>query len=267
MFGSILYAIRPSACAGVALFAASAFRNYEDVETFTLILIATFLGSAACFLIGDIHDTEKDRLNNKQRPIVSGNLSKGEAWRIAVGLLVVYIVISAYLGAEVLAIAMITTVIFFAYPFVNNRFGFLANVIVAICVMLSFVYGAALGGFSVILIYLMLSAFWVTISREIMLDALDIEGDRLIGKSSIPMAISTKATKAITRIGFTLGSLPIVLIILSGYLDPGWGSLLLASLWLPTFVNYFKKETNWFLFNIRTSHVFFGIIIVILLTR
>lgn len=258
----LLYSIRPSACLGVALFASSAYGMHD--YTIILIFTSTFLGSACCFLINDIFDRKKDLLNDKKRPIATGALPLNAAIWAAIITGLSYLLLAGFLGLATLIIAFITLFTFLTYSWINNRHGFIANLIVAIMVAISFVYGGILREIDEVLILILTSAFFVSISREIMLDISDMKGDQAVGKTSIPLQFSEKITKLFILSGYLLGSIPIFLL----FNQPVNFELtfaILLSLWLPMLA--FTKHPKWAMWNVRSSHIFFGFLILTLAIR
>ena len=267
LLSRLFYSIRPSACLGVALFAVATFQNAKEVMTMTVIFLSTFAGAAACFLVNDIYDREKDLLNNKNRPIATGALPKSVAVSSAVTFSVCYLGASIYLGIYPLILFTITMVTFLIYPKINNTYGFLANVLVAVNVALAFVYGGILNEMDKSAVLLMISVFFVTVSREIMLDALDVNGDEEIGKCSVPLRVGKRKMTIVVVAGYFLASIPLVLLINQEALFSIFIITMLAALWLPLIVRIAFPRMDWILFNIRSSHTFFGLLIALMFLR
>ena len=266
-FFLLLYSIRPSACLGVALFAVAAYQDTSDPLLLTIIFGGAFSGAASCFLINDLHDIEKDLLNEKQRPIATGRLPKNQVIYAIVIFLTAYIWLSIFLGTISVIICLATTLIFFTYSKINHAYGFFANITVAVCVVLSFLYGGSLVQFDDTLILLTISTFFVIVSREIMLDVLDKKGDLMFGKSSIPLSKSNNIVITIIFIGYLLGTVPLLFLMGEAWILTISISTMLAILWLPLLMCIFLPRLDWMLFNIRSSHGFFGLLIAILFLR
>lgn len=266
---NVLYSIRPSACLGAALFATAAYQQVLDTEAI-VIFFSVFSGSACCFIINDIHDREKDLLNGKERPIATGALGLKQARISAWFFGGVYLAMSFRLGAFHLLIFSITMFIFLVYPIVNNRYGLLSNLLVAVSVCLSFIYGAGqVLQHDKILWITILATFFLIIGREIMLDGLDSKGDQAVGKKSIYIKYGEKKTIWIVIGWYVLGSTPLMFLLIESYSFAISLTLiaLLAALWIPLIVSISYRKINWMLFNIRTSHLFFALIIMILFIR
>ncbi len=229
--------------------------------------MATFAGAAGCFLINDLFDIRKDILNNKNRPIATGELPKEVAISSAMTFLIFYAGVSVYLGLIPFVISCLTILFFVVYPRVNNNFGLMANVIVAINVALAFLYGGLQNELDKVLIYLIISAFFVTISREIMLDALDKKGDSEVGKSSVPLSFSHRNMTLIVLSGYALATIPLLVLVLREQLFTIFVLTMIAALWLPLIVRFFFPKMDWILFNIRSSHTYFGLMIALLFLR
>lgn len=267
MIGKLIYSIRPSACLGVGLFAASAYQDASDPMILTTIFLSAFAGAAGCFLLNDLFDVRKDILNNKKRPIATGELPREIAISSSVIFLLFYAVASIYLGIYCFIISCITILAFITYPRINNKFGLVSNILVALNVALAFFYGGVLNQLDEVLMLVITSVFFVTISREIMLDALDKKGDSGIGKSSIPLSVSARNMTLIVLGGYLLGSIPILWLVSRAPFFTIFGLTLIAVLWLPLIVRLFFPRIDWILFNIRFSHTYFGLMIAFLFLR
>lgn len=269
LLSNILYSIRPSACLGAGLLAIAAFQPITEYFIAIIIFTSVFSGSACCFLVNDIADRDKDLLNKKNRPITTGKLSAHHSKISACIFGGLYFILSAYLGAFHLIIFGITMFVFLVYPALNNRYGLIANQLVAFSVCLSLVYGVGTLNMNATLWHFIFSTYFIIIAREIMLDGLDVKGDRIIGKPSIPIRYGELKTAWFVGIGYFLGSIPILLLILPST-SKGISIILILSLtalWVPFIYSLTNRKLNWMLYNVRSSHLFFGLIIAALFIR
>ncbi|MEQ9425909.1 MAG: UbiA family prenyltransferase [Cyclobacteriaceae bacterium] len=268
-FSNLLYSIRPSACLGVSLFALASYQDLSKIYISTLIFVATFSGSAACFLINDIVDRKKDLLNKKHRPISTGALSLGIAKWVSVILILAYMGLSALLSVNNFILSVLTVSIFLFYPGINNRNGLLSNALVAISVSMSFLYGVIIKDIDLLIWAIMVSSFFIIIAREIMLDGLDIAGDKAFGKPSIPISFGENGAFWSVAFGFVLGTIALIYSVFQSTTTSSSIILILAifALWIPLVISKFQSNLNWMLFNVRSTHLFFALIIAALFLR
>lgn len=264
---ALIYSIRPSACIGIALFATAGLGRWDDLFITILTFSAAFIGGAGCFLINDIFDREKDLKNNKLRPIATGEISVKTAFTISVICCLVMLVACIFLSLNTFIFAVLLIVGFWLYPYINLHFGLLSNIWVSVCSILAFFNGAMVYELTPLIYLAMFSTLFVNTGREILLDGLDQAGDRAVGKPSIPLMYGEKRTEIIVSFLYLLGS--IAMLVYLRYF-PGvwpWISILLLLIWVPFSMKRKEGFRKWALFNVRTSHIFFGVLIVLLFVR
>lgn len=255
----------------VSVFTVAAFRpDAAEVNTAILLFIDAFAGAAYCFIINDVFDREKDRLNNKKRPIATGALP----WRVAIvamGFFVlVYLVVSFLLGITVLILALISLILFTLYSPVNNHGGFIANILVAICASGS-VWGVAIvRSYEPTLFYLSAIIFLMILMREILLDWLDVAGDKATGKPSIPIVYGQRKTGWILMLLLFLSTLAVLstpLIVPISRFAALTLTVSIALTVIPMIPLLRKPTEKAILFNIRFSHVTFVFVVLGILFR
>ena len=270
IFKAIVYTIRPYAVLGACLLVLAAFNPEGDEwnEMISLVM-ATFFGSAYCFLLNDIFDRKKDLLNDKRRPLATGELPVSIALFMVVLFALVFITSSWFLGMLPFLLSFVFIGIRSIYSLVNVKTGLMANVIVAFVVS-GTQWGVALIKPDEVLWASSVFLFFYTIPREILLDWLDIKGDKAYGKRSAPINYSLKAVMGIIVLSLAFASLSIIAIV---YLDlSSKPSVLLAtvtffSTWL-SFSPFFKKPSHRSaLLSVRWSHVTFVLLIFTLISR
>ena len=270
MIKDILYSIRPSACVITSFLVLGAFRpRTGDFEQSVVLAICAFAGSAYCFLVNDLFDRKKDLLNNKNRPIATGKLSIKAAWISAIFFALTFVVMAFFLGWIPFGLSFLFLFIVTGYSYVNNAQGFMANLIVGF-IASGTQWGVAIIRPDTYLIYSSLLFFFIIVAREIMLDWLDIEGDKAVGKSSIPARFNGQVVSVIVSIFYLAGTIVLV------YTSVNYGSSLVShvfqylafvALWVPFFYLIMKKERVRVLQNIRSTHIALVFILVALFTR
>jgi len=189
-----------------------------------LLLLAaasTALVTAGGNVLNDLEDIEGDRINHPERPLVTGAISVPGARILAIGLFVAGIeaalpVILAEPGVGViLAIALAAML---AYEFRLKAAGFGGNVLVAMLTGLVFLYGGAAAGNVVVLAPFAAMAFLATLSREVIKDMEDVEGD--LSRETLPkthgLAYSGRVARVAVGAAIALSFVP-----LAWFVPPG----------------------------------------------
>jgi len=149
-----------------------------------LILLASV--STACVTAGgnvvnDVLDLETDRTNHPDRPLVTGAIPLGSARYAAAalfvvgGLAMVPVAWSEPLVAVLFALAVVALL---GYEFRFKSEGFLGNLLVAFLTGAVFLYGGAAAGHPLLVVPFAAMAVAATLSREVIKDMEDAEGDR-----------------------------------------------------------------------------------------
>ena len=195
-----------------------------------------------------------------------GDLSVNAALLISIGCCL-FMLFGAYsLSTNTFIAAIFLIVGFWTYSFINKHFGLLANIWVAVCSSLAFLCGATVYGLTDWVLFAMIVTFFINIGREILLDALDQVGDQAVGKPSIPLRFGAIKTFQLVGLLFIMGTIVSGVFVWTYPNTWLWIVMLLLSLWIP----FMMRKANfhaWALFNVRTSHVFFLLLIVLLFLR
>lgn len=150
------------------------------VNSYALILamIAVFLIMGAGNAINDCVDVESDRVNKPSRPIPSRRISRKKALVFSFALFAAGILLTLPTNYGTLLLAIINSILLIAYSYWLQDKILLGNIVVGYLVGSTFLFGgAALGNF-LLPGFLMLLAGLSTITREIVKDLEDIDGDR-----------------------------------------------------------------------------------------
>jgi len=200
---------------------------YELEPTFTVLdfiflTAATVMIAAGGYIINDYFDTKSDMINRPDNVVVGTDVSRGNALAWHLGLNIV----ACILGAMV-SLRIGVWVFAFFFPFVSGLLWFysstykkmflLGNVIVALLTGLIPLLPVAYeipgqiatdnvmivnGVYDLNLLFYWAGAFGIfafvtTIYREIIKDIEDIDGDREIGRSTVPVVIGVMASKIV----------------------------------------------------------------------
>lgn len=215
---------------------------YELEPTFTVLdfiflTAATVMIAAGGYIINDYFDTKSDMINRPDNVVVGTDVSRGNALAWHLGLNIV----ACILGAMV-SLRIGVWVFAFFFPFVSGLLWFysstykkmflLGNVIVALLTGLIPLLPVAYeipgqmatdnvmivnGVYDLNLLFYWAGAFGIfafvtTFYREIIKDIEDIDGDREIGRSTVPVVIGVMASKIVivVLIACTIAALVVV---------------------------------------------------------
>ncbi len=194
--------------------------------------ISVFLISASILVMNDYFDVETDKINASYRPIPSGLVSPNEAITFALFLLLLGLFISYLININVLLISIVLGMIGFLYNRYFKKSGLPGNLMVSFSVGMTFIYGGATVGliFNKAVLFFGLIAALIDLGEEIVADAMDIKGDKLINSNSLAIRFGANtAIKVSARIfllvvilsfiPFVLGWFQLIYLIPIGIMD------------------------------------------------
>jgi len=148
-----------------------------------------FLLSASALILNDVFDLEVDRVNAPERPLPSGAVSTREAIGLSVPVILGGLASALAISPSTLVFGVFIWVIGFLYNWKFKRSGLPGNLMVATSVASCFILGGmAVGKASNnFLWYFALGAFLIDLAEEIAGDAMDMEGDKLLGSRSLAL--------------------------------------------------------------------------------
>ncbi len=143
-----------------------------------LAVVVVFLITGAGNVINDYIDTEADKINKPRRPIPSGRVSPKAALGFSTILFAAGVALSGFLTWYALTLAVFNSVLLVVYSCHLQNKILLGNIAVGYLVGSTFLFGGAALGNLCLPFLLMLLAMFSTISREVVKDLEDLEGDR-----------------------------------------------------------------------------------------
>lgn len=188
--------------------------------------ITAFTLAAAAMVINDYYDYDIDKINEPNRPIPSGAVSKNVAL-IETGVLTVIGLFAAYaVSLYCFIFAVGAWVIMAVYSTVGKRSGLAGNFLVSACVAAPFLYGSliALDTITTNVLLFASMAFLSNTGREIAKGIVDVQGDRSYHIKT--MAVRFGEVKAALTAAFffvfavCLTSIPLILGIVSIWFVP-----------------------------------------------
>ncbi len=177
-------------------------------------------GSTACVTAGgnvlnDLGDERSDRTNHPDRPIVTGAVTPRTARGLAIGLLAFsfLLVLPLLPGAPLVGVIWAGAVgVLLLYEFRFKAEGLVGNAQVAALTAGVFLYGGAAAGNAGVLLPFALMAFFATLSREVIKDMEDAEGD--VDRRTLPRTRGMGVAGATARgaVAVAIGFSPIPLV-------------------------------------------------------
>jgi len=182
--------------AGLAAIVAYLIDTGTVIPESLLLFFIVSLITAAGNVINDFFDAEIDAINRPDRPIPSGAISRGAAQGFAITLFLAGILVSFFTNPLCVGIAIFNAVLLIAYAAKLKSTPLLGNIVVAYLSASIFLFGGALNGFDGLVRIIPIAAitFFAMLSRELLKDAEDVEGDRAGGADTVPIRIGIKKT-------------------------------------------------------------------------
>ncbi|WP_292369321.1 geranylgeranylglycerol-phosphate geranylgeranyltransferase [Methanoregula sp. UBA64] len=188
--------IRPAnaVVAGLAAIVAYLIATGTLVPGVLLLLLVVTLITAAGNVINDYYDAEIDRINRPERPIPSGAVSRNAALIYAGILFCAGVFLAGFTSEICFALALVNSLLLVLYAAWLKSTPFFGNAAVSYLSASIFLFGGAFAGWTGFLHMLPVAAitFLAMLSREILKDAEDMEGDRAGGADTLPLRIGVK---------------------------------------------------------------------------
>ncbi len=200
MLKGYLNIIRPanSIAAGLAVLLGVIIAS-GTIPPVSLPLIAVvFLITAAGNVINDYCDSEIDAINRPERPIPSGTVTKKGAlvYSIFLFLLGIAICLLPFINPLCTIFAVFNSAVLILYAKSFKGKPLIGNICVSYLAASIFLFGGAFFGMTGIIQNIVIAAitFFAMLSRELLKDAEDMEGDRAGGAKTLPMIIGVGKT-------------------------------------------------------------------------
>ena len=164
----------------------------ETLFLFTVVALITAAGN----VINDFYDAKIDEVNRPGRPIPSGIISRGAARGFVVTLFLAGILVSFFTNFLCIGLAIGNSLLLVAYAAKLKSTPLVGNVAVAYLSASIFLFGGAFNGWTglIRMIPIAVITFFAMVSRELLKDAEDIEGDTAGGADTVPIRIGIKKT-------------------------------------------------------------------------
>ena len=180
------------------LITASLFGNFPPLSILllTIFVVATFLGAGNA--INDYFDAEIDKINRPNRSIPLGKISKNEVLIFAIFLFLIGIFIFLNIRTTLSSILLLTNLLLLIiYTPLLKPTAFLGNIGVSYLLGSTFIFSADIFGDFQLGVIPALLAFSFNLSRELVKDIEDIQGDKTNNLKTLPILIGISNSKKI----------------------------------------------------------------------
>ncbi len=162
--------------------------------SFDIVLgaISVFLATGAGNTINDYCDFEIDKINKPERPIPSGRIKLENALYYSLLLFIIATILGFLISVANGVTVIICSILMIVYAYDFKQRCLIGNVTVALLTGLTFVYGGLITTDVNLGIFLGFFAFLMTLSREIIKDTEDIEGDLEENSRTLPIVYGPK---------------------------------------------------------------------------
>lgn len=190
-----------------------------------LVAVSIFLAVGGGNTINDYFDYKIDMINQPQRPIPSGRISRVNARNYALILFVLASVIGFYIGILPGLIVSLSSLLMIFYAYSLKKIALVGNIAISGLTLLCFAYAGIVispdaGTPFVLSCYLGFYAFLMTLSREIVKDIQDMEGDREEGARTLPIVAGKRVSSIVAAIVMILDCIVSPIVVFNGLL-PG----------------------------------------------
>lgn len=181
-------------------------RCHVDMVFIFLSAIAVITSTMIGFLVNDIVDIERDRINKPYRPHVNNVIAKDQVLLFCIMLTIIFIYtmvkLTSYTSTSVYI--LIYFVFYLLYNFVNKISGLLKNLTISIGFVFPYLFITVFLGILNNNFFLILFTFFFFLYRELLMDINDKEGDLKTGLMTIPTRISDSAARFMVAIYWLL---------------------------------------------------------------
>jgi geranylgeranylglycerol-phosphate geranylgeranyltransferase len=176
------------------------FNNLLHNTNFILSSIITSLIMSTSMIINDIYDIKIDKINNKDRPLITGEITKLEAITSVVFLSILIEYFNSFLSTNLQMITNVSLFLIYIYTPIIKRIFLVKNLFCAFLVSFSIFFSGMTmttsflfdnKNYELFLIELSL-IFFGSLYNEILLDITDITGDKTNGINTIPVIVGKK---------------------------------------------------------------------------
>jgi geranylgeranylglycerol-phosphate geranylgeranyltransferase len=159
--------------------------------------------------LNDYFDFEIDKVNKPNRPLPSGRISKSDALMFSMSLFLLGVALAKSVNFFTLVLAAANSILLIIYARHSKKLFLLSNIMISYLVASVFVYGILsiwdpskpfdLGSYRLAWI-LAACSFFMTLSREIIKDIEDVEGDKKMYARTLPIVYGSGRSRVVASV-------------------------------------------------------------------
>ncbi len=144
-----------------------------------LAVVSAMFSEMGAFSINDYFDKESDKINNKETPLVKGEISERQVLILGLGSLILSTIFAALINIKSFMIILIVNLLSLLYNFKLKEYPLIGNLYIASTMALPFVFGNLVTGTPLNPVNegFMYIALYAGLGREIIKTVEDVEGD------------------------------------------------------------------------------------------
>ena len=170
--------------------------------------VTVFIATGAGNIINDYYDHNIDKTNKPERPIPSGRISKSNALYYSLSLFVIAVLLGFSISLANAIVVIVCDIIMILYAYDLKQRCLIGNITVGLLTALTFIFGGLITHDLPSSIILAVFAFLMTLSREIIKDTEDVEGDLKENASTFPIVYGKIAS---VRLAFIINIITCIL--------------------------------------------------------
>jgi geranylgeranylglycerol-phosphate geranylgeranyltransferase len=178
--------------------------GWADMVPLVLAGCAGVAVAAGANAVNDYFDVEIDRINRPERPIPSGALTTGQAWRAWIIASFVGCACGLVLGTWPFAITVASVALLYLYSRSLKSTPLAGNLVVGLMTGMAFIFGGAAIGAADRTILPAVFAFLANVAREVVKDIEDRQGDAHHRASTFPIRFGVRPARAVTSFSLVL---------------------------------------------------------------
>jgi len=215
-------------CSGLMLY----YMPQWAVRTLTASVSASLI-LAAGNVFNDVCDLDCDLINTPGRPLPSKRVTSKTASVFAVILAVAGIALSIQLGLAGVIVALSASILLFVYDIKLKRLPLAGNIVVAFLGGLAFMYGGIAGNAVYRSLLPAVFAANFHLGRELVKDAVDIEGDLSAGIKTAASAWGVDTACRIAAVILTALTVIVAVPFFTGYFGSVYFTIIAFGVWPP----------------------------------
>lgn len=164
-----------------------ALGSIPPLDKLVLGFLSFFFISATALILNDYFDIEIDRINAPHRPLPSGMVTKQDVLILSIVVAGLGFLASMLISLQAFAATFLVWGIGVLYNWRFKRSGLLGNLMVSVSVGMTFIFGGIVVGqpADINVLWFGAIAMLLDLGEEIAADAMDAEGDAVVGSRSV----------------------------------------------------------------------------------